>query len=85
MTPNQRRAVRTIVHTLGALWMLGVLTYAVYAIPSEKLLVVCIGLIAILFVRELLHGAENVTARVTGKFGIDGTEFSVDPHKGPDK
>lgn len=80
MLPDTRRAVRTGVHTVGALVMLAFLGYIIYVIPPEKLMLPALGLIGILFVRELLHGAENITARV--KFGASaagGLTGEIDP------
>lgn len=79
MEPDTRRAVRTGVHTLGALVMLVLLAWIVGKAQGPQLTVIGLGLVAILFVREMFHGAENVTARI--KFGAtrDGLTGEVDP------
>lgn len=60
--------------------MLVMLGWIVYIMPTTQLRLVAMGLIAILFVREMMHGAENVTARV--KFSASatgGVSGEVDP------
>lgn len=79
MTPDRRRAVRTTVHTIGAVAMLGMLAWIVWRIPDGKLQAIALGLILILMLREVFHGAENVTARIKFGAGRDGVNAEVDP------
>lgn len=78
MRQDLRRAIRTGVHTIGALAMLAMLGIIIHQLtgdpPRER---IALGLVAILFVRELLHGAENVTARVKFRAGLDGVEGEI--------
>ena len=61
--PDTRRAIRTGIHTVGAIWMLALLTYIVAIIPPDLLRMIALGLIAILGMREVFHGVENSVAR----------------------
>ena len=84
MTPDRRRAVRTAIHTAGAIAMLGYLGWIIWRSPADKLTIIALGLVAILFVRDMLHGAENVTARLKFGFGKDGVTGEIDPDKKDD-
>lgn len=77
MTPDLRRMVRTIVHTAGALAMLAMLAWIIGKSDAAGLKLIGLGLVAILFVREMFHGAENVTARLKFKAGMDGVSGEV--------
>lgn len=77
MTQDQRRAARTIVHSLGALAMLGFLGWVIHKLDGGPLERIGLALVAILFVRELLHGAENVTARIKFHAGMDGIDGEI--------
>lgn len=79
MTPNTRRAIRTVIHATGALAMLGFLWWIVPRLQGGQLTILCMGLLAILFVREVFHGAENVAARVKFSANKDGISGEVDP------
>lgn len=79
MTPDRRRAFRTIVHTVGALVMIGYLGWIIDRLPPDLLKTIGWGLIFILALREVSHGAENVTARIKFKAGLDGADVEVDP------
>ena len=81
-SPDERRAIRTLVHALGAVWMLGLLTYLSIVITHDKLLAPMLGMIGILFVRELFHGAENVTARIKFNASATGISGEVGPSQG---
>lgn len=76
-TPDTRRAIRTAVHTVGALVMLGFLGWIIWKLPEPE--AIGLGLVAILFVREMLHGAENVTARLKFNAGPTGVGGEIDP------
>lgn len=82
MTPDSRRALRSVIHAIGALIMLVFLGWIIWR--GEHSAIVSLGLVAILFVREMFHGAENVTARI--KFGAskDGVTGEVEPGKEDD-
>lgn len=75
MRQDNRRALRTGVHTVGAIWMLGLLTHIVLVAPKEKLVAIALGLLFILLLREVFHGVENSVARfkfTAGKDGVSG-------------
>lgn len=74
MSPDFRRAVRTWVHTLGAVSMLLMLAYIIGVTDRHQL--IALGLIGILGLRELFHGAENVAARI--KLSASTTGFSAE-------
>jgi len=74
MSPDLRRAIRTSVHTFGALVMLAFLGWIIYRLDGGGLTLIGMGLVAILFAREVFHGAENVTARI--KFSASAQEVS---------
>lgn len=78
MRQDTRRGTRTAVHTIGAIWMLGLLTYSFIALPPEKLLLPSLFMLFILFWRELMHGIENVAARVKFSFGKDGASGEIE-------
>lgn len=77
MKPDTRRAIRTSVHTVGALAMLAMLAWIIWKVPSPTL--IGLGLTAILFVREMFHGAENVTARIKFDASTTGVTGEVEP------
>lgn len=77
MRPDRRRATRSIVHAVGALAMLIMLAWIIHKVPAADVRIIGLGLVAILFVREMMHGAENVTARVKFKIGLDGASGEV--------
>lgn len=79
MTPDLRRAIRTGVHTLGALVMLAFLGWIIYRLDGGGLTLIGLGLVAILFVREMFHGAENVTARIKFSANTEGVSGEVGP------
>lgn len=79
MTPDARRAVRTGVHTAGAMVMLGFLGWIIAKSEGGQLSLIGLGLVAILFVREMFHGAENITARLKFAAGTDGVSGEVSP------
>ena len=76
LAPDSRRAIRTGVHTVGALVMLGYLGWIIG--KTDKLQLIALGLVAILFIRELGHAAENVVARIKFSAGLDGFSGEVD-------
>ena len=80
MTPDTRRAIRTAVHTIGALSMLGMLAWIVHLLGKEPTWLgwIAMGLIAILFWRELFHGLENVAARIKFHVGKDGMNGEIE-------
>lgn len=77
MTPDTRRAVRTAVHAIGAIAMLGMLAWIIHR--TENAQAIGLGLVLILLVRELFHGAENVTARIKFKVSATGADAEVEP------
>lgn len=80
MTPDTRRAVRTAVHAIGAIAMLGMLAWIIY--HTRDAVGIAMGLVLILLVRELFHGAENVTARIKFTVSPTGANAEVDPGDG---
>jgi hypothetical protein len=72
MIQDNRRAIRTGVHTVGAIWALGLLTYIVMVTPPAKLVLIALGLILLLVLREVFHGVENSVARFKFSAGRDG-------------
>lgn len=78
MIQNNRRGLRTLVHTIGAISMLAMLAWIVAKSGDETARYIGLGLIAILFVREMFHGAENVTARVKFSAGLSGVSGEVE-------
>lgn len=79
LSPDHRRLIRTIVHTAGALVMLGYLGWIIFKSDGGQLTLIGLGLVAILFVRELLHGWENISARrLAFKFGANGAEGEIE-------
>lgn len=86
MTQDTRRAIRTGVHTLGALVMIGLLTWSIHLLKTspQYLAVIAMGLIAIMFIREVFHGVENSVARFkfsAGKDGISGEAERGEVHE----
>ena len=84
MRQEIRRAIRTAVHTIGALVMIGYLGWIIWKASGTQLTLIGLGLVAILFVREMLHGAENVTARLKFSANTTGVSGEVDPIKTKD-
>lgn len=84
MTPDTRRAIRTTTHVIGALVMLVFLGWIIWKLSGDKTLLIGLGLVGILAIREVFHGAENVTARIKFKAGRDGFETDVDPEDRPE-
>ena len=79
LTPDIRRAIRTGVHTIGALVMLAFLGWIIAKAEGGQLTLIGLGLVAILFIRELLHGGENISARrLAFRFGADGAEGEIE-------
>lgn len=64
MTPDRRRATRTLVHTIGAIVMLAFLGWIIHKTDGGGLERLGLGLIAILMLREVFHGVENSVARL---------------------
>lgn len=77
MTPDRRRAIRTLVHAGGAIAMLLMLGVIVYQNDAATNKLVAAGAVLILLVREVFHGAENVTARWRGSISLTGIEFEA--------
>ena len=78
MTPDMRRAIRTFVHTFGALVMLAFLGWIIWKANGGQLTLIGLGLVAILFLRECLHGVENVAARIKFNAGRDGLSGEIE-------
>lgn len=76
-TPDTRRMLRSITQATGALISLGLLGWIIARVDNDSLRMIGLGLVAILFVRELLHGAENVAARVKFHAGVDGVSGEI--------
>lgn len=79
MKQDRRRAIRTTVHTVGALVMLALLAWMIWRMPPTDLKILALGFVAILFVREMMHGAENVTARLKFNAGPTGVGGEITP------
>lgn len=78
MKPDYRRAVRTFVHTAGALIMLGFLGWIIHKMDGGDLKTLGLGLVGILMIRELFHGVENVAARVKFSAGTTGLNAEIE-------
>lgn len=78
MKPDNRRAARTVVHTIGAIVMLGYLGWLIHKMEGGQLTLVALGLVAILLFREALHGIENVAARIKFSVGKDGASGEIE-------
>lgn len=72
MTQDQRRALRTGVHTFGALVMLGYLGWIIWKAEAGQITLIGLGLVGILAFREIFHGVENSVARFKFSAGSDG-------------
>lgn len=79
MTPDTRRAVRTCIHAFGALAMLAMLVWIIDKLPPEYLQALALGLIGILGLREVFHGAENITARIKLSASPTGADVEIEP------
>ena len=72
MKQDNRRALRTGVHTFGALVMLGYLGWIIYKADGGQITLIGLGLVGILMFREVFHGVENSVARFKFSAGRDG-------------
>jgi hypothetical protein len=78
MKTDNRRATRTAVHTAGAIVMLIYLGWLIHKMQGGQLTLVALGLVAILLLREMLHGVENVAARIKFSVGKDGASGEIE-------
>lgn len=78
MVPDTRRTIRTIVHTVGAIVMIGFLGWIIDKSEGEQLTLIGLGLVSILMLRELFHGVENVAARVKFGAGKNGVNAEIE-------
>lgn len=83
MKADARRALRSITQAVGAAWALGLLTALIVLLDGspEWRGWIAIGLVLILLVRELFHGAENVAARMDFKVDRTGASGSFDSRR----
>lgn len=72
MRQDNRRALRTGIHTFGALVMLGYLGWIIWKAEGGQITLIGLGLVAILMFREIFHGVENSVARFKFSAGKDG-------------
>ena len=63
--------------------MLGYLGWIIH--KTDKVQLIALGLVAILFIRELGHAAENVVARIKFSAGLDGFSGEMDSTAGAEK
>lgn len=77
--PDDRRALRSAVNAAMALVGLGFVGWIIHLVAGNAgvLLYIALTLLAINFVREILHGAENLARAVKAKLGKDGVELSI--------
>lgn len=77
--PDDRRALRSAVNAAMALVGLGFVGWIIHLVAGNAgvLLYIAMMLLAINFVREILHGAENLARAVKAKLGRDGVELSI--------
>lgn len=73
---DHRRAIRTGIHTFGALVMLGFLGWIIGKAEGGQITLIGLGLVGILMLREIFHGVENVAARV--KFSASTTGINAE-------
>jgi hypothetical protein len=74
-----RRNWRTAIHGATAIALLFFIWMIIEQADQPTVEWIAKGSIVILFVREFLHGTENVTARVKFGVGKDGVTGEVDP------
>lgn len=82
MNSTFRRSLRSIVHAIGALAMLAMLAVLIGIVDLTERGWIAKGLVAILFIRELFHGAENVASRFSFRAGVDGVSGEFDATEG---
>lgn len=77
--PDDRRALRSAVNALMALIGLGFVGWIIWLLAGQAgfLFYIALALLAINFVREILHGAENLARAIKAKLGRDGIELSI--------
>ncbi len=80
MTPDTRRASRTIERVLSALIALGLLGWIVGLLEgnADWLGWIAMGLLIILGLREFMVGSENVAARLDLSVNKDGASAKLD-------
>ena len=80
MTPDTRRAWRTVERVLSALIALGIVAAIVALLKEEAdwLGWIAMTLLGLLILREFMVGSENVAARINFKGSKDGVSAELD-------
>lgn len=78
MKPDTRRAFRTVVNAISALLILALIAVFADKLDQEWLGWIVLGLVIITGIREIFHGAENVTARIKIAANKDGLNTELD-------